>query len=118
MKKAVLTLVLLATAALLCAGASLATGTTTSSMRGIITDASGYTLPGAMVTASHLPTNSLYSTISSTDGTYRLRMLRVGGPYTVTVTIPGFQKAVRDNIMLSLGESKMLNFQLQLSTGE
>ena len=66
-------------------------GTTTSSLNGRVTDASGEPLPGATIVAIHTPSGSQYGNISNSDGFYRIPNMRVGGPYTVTISFVGFQ---------------------------
>ncbi|MEM6645955.1 MAG: carboxypeptidase regulatory-like domain-containing protein [Bacteroidota bacterium] len=87
-------------------------GVTTSSMRGVVSDAAGETLPGANVLAVHVPSGSEYGTSTNVEGTFNLRGMRVGGPYRVTVSFVGFQPFTREGIFLSLGESFTLNAEL------
>lgn len=87
-------------------------GTTTSSINGRVTDASGASLPGATVKAVHGPSGSVYGNITSADGYYRMPNMRVGGPYTVTVTFVGYQEFKQENIFLTLGQSFKINAKL------
>jgi Carboxypeptidase regulatory-like domain/TonB-dependent Receptor Plug Domain len=76
---------------------------TTSEIRGVVTD--GKTpISGATITALHTPTGTVSTTISRKDGKYNLPNLRIGGPYTVTVTNVGFQADKQENIFLTLGQ--------------
>lgn len=88
-------------------------GTTTSSLNGKITDAAGAPLPGATVVAIHTPSGSQYGNVSNADGFYRIPNMRVGGPYTVTVTFVGFQEFKQENVFLTLGQSYKLSATLQ-----
>ncbi|WP_339700300.1 carboxypeptidase regulatory-like domain-containing protein [uncultured Roseivirga sp.] len=88
-------------------------GTTTSSLNGRVTDASGEPLPGATIVAIHTPSGSQYGNISNADGFYRIPNMRVGGPYTVKVTFVGYQEFKRENIYLTLGQSFKLDATLQ-----
>ena len=90
-------------------------GVTTASMRGVVTDDAGETLPGANVVATHLPSGTQYGTATNADGGFNLRNMRVGGPYRVTASFIGFQDFTRDGIMLTLGET--YNLDITLSTG-
>ncbi|WP_457653464.1 TonB-dependent receptor [Rhodocaloribacter sp.] len=94
-------------------GSVFAQGVTTASMRGVVTDPNGDTLPGANVVAVHLPSGSEYGTATNADGAYNLRNMRVGGPYRVTVSFVGFEDFVREGIMLNLGETYRLDVTLQ-----
>jgi outer membrane receptor for ferrienterochelin and colicin len=63
---------------------------TTGGITGQIVDPTGAPLAGATVVAVHEPTGTSSTTLASPDGIYTLRNLRVGGPYSVTVTSAGF----------------------------
>ncbi|MGW8123771.1 TonB-dependent receptor domain-containing protein [Roseivirga echinicomitans] len=91
-------------------------GTTTSSINGRVTDASGEPLPGATIVAVHTPSGSQYGNISNADGFYILPNMRVGGPYTVKVTFVGYQEFTRENINLQLGQSFKLDVKLSETT--
>jgi outer membrane receptor for ferrienterochelin and colicin len=88
-------------------------GTTTSSLNGKITDAAGDPLPGATIVATHTPSGSQYGNVSNADGFYRIPNMRVGGPYTVTVTFVGFREFKQENLFLTLGQSYKLSSTLQ-----
>jgi len=93
-------------------------GVTTSSMTGTIMDAGGEGLPGATVVAVHTPTGTRYGTASLVDGRFTIPNMRVGGPYTVTVSFVGFQEQSFNNITLSLGTAATLNVRLAPQTGQ
>jgi len=80
-----------------------AQGVTTSALSGRVNDTKGETLPGATVVAVHTPSGTIYGTITGADGRFYIPSMRVGGPYTVTVTFVGFKESVYNNIYLSLG---------------
>jgi hypothetical protein len=112
MKRSLLQFIL---AAVILASANLAfgQGTTTSSINGRVTDASGESLPGATVVAVHGPTGSRYGNITNADGFYRIPNMRVGGPYTVTVTFVGYKEYTQENVFLTLGQAFRINVELQ-----
>ncbi|HEY4875964.1 MAG TPA: carboxypeptidase-like regulatory domain-containing protein, partial [Puia sp.] len=61
---------------------------TTSQILGTVSDgATG--LAGATVVALHVPTGTRYTTTTRKDGRFNLAGLRIGGPYTLTVTFVG-----------------------------
>ena len=64
---------------------------TTSQILGLVTDGKAG-LPGATVVALHTPTGTKYSTTTRKDGRYNLPGLRIGGPYTITVSYVGFKQ--------------------------
>ncbi len=85
---------------------------TTASMEGRIVDNKGESLPGATVVAIHLPTGSKYGVSTRADGRFNLPNLRVGGPYSITVSFVGFQEQKKEDIFLSLGQALSLDFVL------
>lgn len=88
-----------------------AQGVTTASVNGIVADSKG-TVPGATVTITHLPTGTVYSTVTRADGRYNIPNLRVGGPYTFKVTFIGYEPFIQENITLSIGQDQRLNAKL------
>lgn len=86
-------------------------GATTSSMSGSVSSPAE-TLPGATVVAVHTPSGTTYGTSTNTEGRFSLRNLRVGGPYSVTVTFIGYQEKRYEGINLTLGENYVLNASL------
>src|SRR4051794_39152031 len=75
---------------------------TTSEISGTVSDGST-ALAGATVTALNVPTGTEVSTVTRKDGRYNFPNLRVGGPYTVTVSFVGFKNESKENIFLLLG---------------
>ena len=100
--------------ALLCLGSTivLAQGVTTAAINGRVTSATGEALPGANIMAVHNPSGTTYGTSSRKDGRYDLPNLRVGGPYTITVSFVGYAQQRQENITLVLGQNFMVNFSL------
>lgn len=91
---------------------------TTGTISGIVTDTEGDALPGAVITATHEPTGTHYTTVTRADGRYALREVRAGGPYDVVATMTGFKTQVRKNLFVRLGEDLPINFELRLATVE
>jgi hypothetical protein len=89
-----------------------AQGVTTASMSGVVKDAKGEVVPGANVVAVHLPSGTEYGVSTRADGYYNFPALRVGGPYSVTVSFVGLQTKKEENIYLQLGQQFVLNFTL------
>ncbi|HEY9196276.1 MAG TPA: carboxypeptidase regulatory-like domain-containing protein, partial [Mucilaginibacter sp.] len=92
-----------------------AQGVTTANINGIVTDAKG-AIPGATVTITHVPTGTVYSTVSRSDGRYNIPNLRVGGPYTFKVSFVGYKTFTQENITLSIGQDQKLNAALEDNT--
>ncbi|MCB0621890.1 MAG: carboxypeptidase regulatory-like domain-containing protein, partial [Saprospiraceae bacterium] len=93
-------------------------GVTTASVNGRVTDNTGEALIGANILAVHGPTGTTYGNSTNIDGYYRISNMRVGGPYTVTVTYTGYTDVVLENIYLRLGESKKLDLTMEESAIE
>ncbi|MGB4958283.1 MAG: carboxypeptidase-like regulatory domain-containing protein, partial [Saprospiraceae bacterium] len=85
---------------------------TTSNINGLVTDMKGEALIGATVLAVHVPSGTTYGTTAREDGRFNLPGLRVGGPYTVTVTYVGYQDLVESDIYLNLGQIFAINAKL------
>lgn len=85
---------------------------TTSEINGIITDTSGNGLAGATIEALHTPTGTKYATTSRKDGHYNLPNLRVGGPYTITISYIGYEPQTQENLNLLLGQAFVGDFKL------
>ncbi|MFA5806056.1 MAG: TonB-dependent receptor, partial [Melioribacteraceae bacterium] len=88
-------------------------GVTTSSMNGMVKDVMGEPLPSANVIAIHEPTGTKYGAYTNTDGRFSLPNLKIGGPYSVTVTYVGYKKEKQENIYLNLGQNFRVEFVLQ-----
>jgi hypothetical protein len=80
-------------------------GVTTSSMNGKVLDNNGDPLPGANVVAIHVPSGTKYGAATDFDGLFRISNMRIGGPYTVTISYIGFNDFVRQEIALQLGQT-------------
>ena len=89
---------------------------TTSSINGFVKSPAGEALAGATISATHQPSGSVYTTTSTSNGQFNLTNLKVGGPYTITVTFVGYQPAKYEEVYLKLGEPFALN--ANLSTNE
>lgn len=89
-------------------GAMFGQGVTTSSINGRVLDQDGEPLIAANVTAVHTPSGSFYGNTTDFDGFFRISNMRVGGPYTITVSYTGYQDDVKENIYLRLGQAYKL----------
>ncbi|WP_347922910.1 carboxypeptidase regulatory-like domain-containing protein [Pontimicrobium sp. SW4] len=87
---------------------SFSQGITTSSINGKVLDGDTPLL-GANIVATHIPSGTQYGTISDIDGLFRIPNMRVGGPYTVSITYVGFKDFIRENIALQLGQTFRVN---------
>jgi len=85
---------------------------TTAEISGIVYEDQNLLLPGANVTAIHTPTGTTYGAVTNFDGRFNLLNLRVGGPYTITVSYVGFKNYIINDINLSLGQTVNLNVSM------
>jgi len=85
---------------------------TTSTITGRVTDNKGSELPGATVVAIHTPSGSRYGAITNEKGIYTIPAVRIGGPYTVTISFVGFKDQVRENVSADLGTSADVSFKM------
>ena len=92
-----------------------AQGVTTSSINGQITDNNDQPLPGANVLAVHTPTGTEYGVVTDFDGYYRIPNMRVGGPYTLTITYVGFEDILLEGVFLRLGDAERISRQMSES---
>jgi hypothetical protein len=90
----------------------LAQGVTSAAFSGTVVDSEGKALPGASITAKHLPTGTVFETQSRMDGKFDIPNAVVGGPYTIIVTLPGFSPETLTDITLKLGENRNLKITL------
>jgi len=84
---------------------------TTSSLSGRVTDGKE-ALIGATVKATHEPSGTTYTAITSNDGRYAIQGMRTGGPYKVTVSYIGFVTQEYTDVTISLGETYSINTEL------
>ncbi len=85
---------------------------TTSNIRGLVVDDQNQPLPGATVVAIHVPTGTKYGGTSNLDGRYNLLNMRVGGPYTVTISYVGYKSQEFKDVFLTLGKTFSLDVKL------
>ena len=84
---------------------------TTASINGRVSGGTE-TLPGATVKATHVPSGTVFGTTTRPDGSYTVPSMRIGGPYTVEISLMGFQTRTFSDIHLTLGEERTLNVRL------
>jgi carboxypeptidase family protein len=86
--------------------------TSNAQLSGLITDSTGAAVAGAEIKALNEATKVPYSDISNGSGTYVLPEL-LPGPYTVTVSAPGFGAVKRSGLVLGTGDHLAQNFSLK-----
>ena len=80
---------------------------------GTVFDATGATVPGAAVVATHVSTGVQTTTSSSSAGTYRFPNLPVGA-YDLKVTAKGFSVSEMKNVQVTLSVEATANVTLQI----
>jgi hypothetical protein len=86
---------------------------TTGSIYGRVTDSSQAVLPGAQVTATGERTGVPYPGVSDSDGNYAVFGLPPG-PYAVEVKKDGFKSASIKNVIITIDQKQLLNFELKV----
>lgn len=107
-------LCLIGLALILCATSIYAQGVTSGTISGQVKDSEGKPLPGATVTAVHEPTGTRYVVTSRQDGRFSIPNARVGGPYTVTSELEGFESQSQSNLSVSLGQDTFVQMEMRL----
>lgn len=85
----------------------------TASLTGLITDPSGGVVVSAAVTARNRATNVTYSSSTDGSGYYVFASLPVG-TYDLSVESQGFKKAIRDQVVLQVGQKARIDFTLEV----
>lgn len=91
---------------------------TASELRGSIVDQNGAAVQGATVTIVHEPTGSASVLTTSSNGAFFQTGLRPGGPYSITVSAPGFEGTAVDGLNLSPGTQPPLRLRLAASADD
>ena len=91
---------------------------TTSSIKGLISDETNAGLPGANVIAVHTPTGTTYGAATNIDGRFNFVNLRVGGPYTITVSYVGYKDQSFSDVFLTLGKTENLSLALTTDSSQ
>ena len=89
---------------------------TTSSIRGTVTDDGGSPIAGAAVTVTDTRTGSSSSTTTNANGTFSVRNLGIGGPYSVSVSSDGFQSERLDGVFINLSGPTVTSIDLDRAT--
>jgi outer membrane receptor protein involved in Fe transport len=104
--------VLIGAAMLFCCSITVLAQSATGGIRGIVTDATGATLPNATVIAKNLATGVELKTTTTGEGAYSTPRI-LPGIYTVVVEASGFKKSEVTNIEVSVGKDAVVDFKLE-----
>jgi hypothetical protein len=102
---------------LLCSTAISAFGQASSGITGTVTDTSGSLVEGAQVIIKSLATDQVTRTTTTSSGTYTTTGL-LPGRYTITVTAPGFQKTIKDEVNVEVSVRATVDLMLQAGTAD
>ncbi|HZP63009.1 MAG TPA: carboxypeptidase-like regulatory domain-containing protein [Terriglobales bacterium] len=89
------------------------TQTSTTSLRGLVTDPAGAVLPGASVTLTNPSSGFSQSTTTARDGVYQFLQVPPA-TYTVTVSAPGFATVKNTNVVLQVSLPATLNVTMSV----
>ena len=85
----------------------------TGTITGIVTDPGGAVIANASVEVRNTETNAPYPTVTTDTGAYTVLRLPPG-PYSVTVTAPGFKRLMRSGISVDAGQTVPLDLTLEV----
>ena len=91
---------------------------TTASINGLVLDEQTVPIAGAIIVATHLPSGTRYSCLSRNDGLFNFAAVRIGGLYTIEVSLIGYNKTMIKDIYVSLGQDFDVNIVLKNSSQE
>jgi Carboxypeptidase regulatory-like domain/TonB dependent receptor len=80
---------------------------------GTISDPQGAVVASAPIEARHVETAAVFTAATSATGNYNLSQLPVG-TYSLTVTVPGFKKYVRSNILIEAAQTARVDVVLEI----
>ena len=85
---------------------------TTSSVRGEVVDSSGNPVVGATVVVTHVPSGTRSVQTTDASGGFNAAGLRLGGPFSVSVTADGFEAAEQEIGFLAAGQAQRISVAL------
>jgi len=85
---------------------------TSAGVGGQVTSASGAPVAGAEVTITHTESGTVSRATTDASGRYNARGLRVGGPYTITITKSGEGTKTEDGLYLGVNQTGTVNAAL------
>lgn len=83
--------------------------TTTAGVGGQVVTSGGQPVAGAEVTITHTESGTVSRATTDAAGRYNARGLRVGGPYTITITKPGEGTKTEDGVYLGVNQTGTIN---------
>ncbi|MEL6366241.1 MAG: TonB-dependent receptor [Pseudomonadota bacterium] len=87
-------------------------------VRGVVTDTAGAPISGATVIVTDVLTGTTRTVTTGSGGAYNVRGLNVGGQYTISVSAAGSRGEAVEGIGLTVGDTVVVNFDLEQVTGD
>jgi len=84
-------------------------------LAGTILDSSGAVVSGAAITVTDAETGTVYNSVSSSSGAYRIQDMKLGA-YNVKVAVTGFKTAERTGVVIQVNTVSALD--ITLATGD
>ncbi|WP_182276169.1 TonB-dependent receptor [Granulicella sp. 5B5] len=84
-------------------------------LNGTVSDPSGSRVLAAHITATQTATGLHRDTVSSATGTYDIPNLPIGS-YRLTISAPGFQDHIYDNLQLTVGHTSTIDVRLGIAS--
>ncbi|WP_409476790.1 carboxypeptidase regulatory-like domain-containing protein [Stenotrophomonas sp. Y-13] len=85
---------------------------TSAGVGGQVVTSGGQPVNGAEVTITHVESGTVSRVTTDAAGRYNARGLRVGGPYTITITKPGEGTKTEDGVYLGVNQTGTVNATL------
>ncbi|GAA3926506.1 TonB-dependent receptor [Chitinophaga oryziterrae] len=97
---------------LITSGLEISAQETNGSLSGKITNDKNELLPGVTVVAVHQSSGTKYGTVTGADGRFFLPGLRIGGPYSISISMMGMEAQTKEGFSIRLGEPLQFDFIL------
>ena len=99
--------------AVLCSGTALLAQSTTQTVQGLVTDATGAVIPGAEVTLTNVATGVQQVATTNATGNYTFTLVLVGN-YEVRCESPGFKTEFATGIRVETGGQPRQDFAMEV----
>src|SRR2546428_3518571 len=86
-------------------------------IKGIIKDSSGAVMQNVAVAIVETDKGIRHTVATDSAGQYRMTELAPAS-YEVSAAIPGFESQLRKNVVLNLGETVIVDFQMKVAAGK
>jgi len=87
-----------------------------SQLGGVATDSTGALLPGVTITVTNVDTSVANTAITNESGAYNFPALQPGANYSVSASLPGFQRKTITRLNIGVAVSVRQDFQLEVAS--